>query len=83
MAATNCPPSTGQPQGNNARGIAELSTTDEVKEYRNEGDGETTEHLNSMDLHDIKSELKKDAEEAEVSVYAQGETDTVCMVLSV
>lgn len=37
--------------------------------YSHEGDGENTEHLNSMDLHDIKTELvERDAEKAEVSV---------------
>ena len=40
---------------------------DEVKVYCHEGEGEKTEHLYSMDLTDIKSELVKDAEEAEVS----------------
>ncbi len=59
------PPSTAQPQGGNT-GDVELTTTDEVKEYCHEGDGENDEYLNSMDLHDIKSELEKDAEEAEV-----------------
>ena len=46
----------------------ELATSDEVKEYCHEGEGENTEHLNSMDLHDIKTELEKDAEAEEVSV---------------
>ena len=59
------PPSTAQPQGGNT-GDVELTTTDEVKEYCHEGDGENDEYLNSMDLHDIKSELEKDAEQAEV-----------------
>lgn len=40
-----------------------------MKVYSNEGDGENTEHLNSMDLHDIKTELERDAEKSEVSVY--------------
>ena len=31
-----------------------------------EGDGENTEHLNSMDLHDVKTALKICAENAEV-----------------
>lgn len=39
-----------------------------MKVYSHEGDGENTEHLNSMDLHDIKTELERDAEKAEVSV---------------
>lgn len=57
------PPSTAQQsQG----GDVELTTGDEVKEYCHEGDGEN-EYLNPMDLHDIKSELEKDAEKAEVS----------------
>lgn len=67
MAATaGPPPSAGQPQGG-SNGDVELTTADEVKEYCHEGDGEKNEYLNSMDLHDIKSELEKDAEEAEVS----------------
>ena len=61
------PPPTGQTQGSSA-GDSELATNDEVKEYCHEGEGENTEHLNSMDLHDIKTELEKDAEEAEVSM---------------
>ena len=40
---------------------------DQVKVFSHEGDGENTEHLNSMDLHDIKTELERDAEKAEVS----------------
>ena len=50
-----------------SNGDVELTTADEVKQYCHEGDGEKNEYLNSMDLHDIKSELEKDAEEAEVS----------------
>ena len=42
---------------------------DHVKVFSHEGDGENTEHLNSMDLHDVKTELEKDAEQAEVSVF--------------
>ena len=70
MAATSGPPPpTGQSQAVGGTGAAdELTTTDEVKEYCHEGEGEKTEHLNSMDLTDIKSELEKDAEEAEVSL---------------
>lgn len=45
------------------------SEYDQVKVFSHEGDGENTEHLNSMDLHDVKTELEKDAEKAEVSVY--------------
>ena len=48
---------------------------DQVKVFSHEGDGETHEHLNSMDLNDVKNELEKDAESAEVSdvyVYARG-----------
>ena len=75
MAATSAQPppgSTGQPQPPGAavvssNGDPELATSDEVKEYCHEGEGEKTEHLNSMDLHDIKTELEKDAEESEVS----------------
>lgn len=48
-------------------------TGDEVKEYFHEGEGENTEHLNSMDLHDIKTELEKDAEAEEVSAFAPTE----------
>ena len=45
---------------------------DQVKVFSHEGDDvEGTEHLNSMDLHDVKSELEKDAEKAEVSYFAQ------------
>ena len=41
---------------------------DQVKVFSHEGDDvENTEHLNSMDLHDVKTELEKDAEKAEVS----------------
>jgi len=39
---------------------------DQVKVFSHEGDGENTEHLKSMDLHDIKTELERDAEKAEV-----------------
>lgn len=35
---------------------------DQVKVFSHEGDGENTEHLNSMDLHDVKTELEKEAE---------------------
>ena len=71
MATSNAPPSgSTQPQTVSGAGggsnDAELATTDEVKEYCHEGEGENTEHLNSMDLDDIKTELEKDAEEAEV-----------------
>ena len=38
----------------------------QVKVYNYEGEGEGNEHLDSMDLHDVKSELEKDAEKAEV-----------------
>lgn len=64
--ATGQPPPSGQSQTVGGSGTDELTTADEVKEYRHEGEGEKTEHLNSMDLTDIKSELEKDAEEAEV-----------------
>ena len=43
---------------------------DTVKVFSHEGDGENTEHLNSMDLNDVKTELERDAEEAEVSVFS-------------
>lgn len=36
----------------------------QVKVYCHEGEG--NEQLDSMDLHDVKSELEKDAEKAEV-----------------
>ena len=42
--------------------------TDQVKIYSDEGDGENSEHLKSMDLHDIKTELERDAEKAEVKI---------------
>ena len=38
-----------------------------MKVFSHEGDGENTEHMKSMDLHDIKTELERDAEKAEVS----------------
>ena len=47
----------------------DYSQQDQVKVFSHEGDGENTEHLNSMDLHDIKTELERDAEKAEVCVY--------------
>lgn len=47
---------------------AEFATNDEVKEFCHEGEGENTEHMNSMDLHDIKTELEKEAEVAEVRI---------------
>ena len=34
--------------------------------FQNEGDGENTEHLQSMDVHDVKTALVKDAELDEV-----------------
>lgn len=46
----------------------DYSQQDQVKVFSHEGDGENTEHLNSMDLHDIKTELERDAEKAEVGV---------------
>ena len=45
----------------------DYSQQDQVKVFSHEGDGENTEHLNSMDLHDIKTELERDAETAEVA----------------
>nr|CAC83294.1 T cell transcription factor [Suberites domuncula] len=33
--------------------------------FNHEGDGENTEHLKSMDLHDVKTALEKDAEQDE------------------
>ncbi len=35
--------------------------------FQHEGDGENTEHLQSMDLHDVKTALEKDAELDEVN----------------
>ncbi|XP_064392002.1 transcription factor 7-like 2 isoform X1 [Halichondria panicea] len=35
---------------------------DTVTVFQHEGDGENTEHLQSMDLHDVKTALEKDAE---------------------
>ena len=43
---------------------------DQVKVYSHEGDGENTEHLISMDLHDVKTEMAKDAENAEVCMWS-------------
>ena len=59
VAATQAP-STARPDARD-----ELTTGDEVKEYFHEGEGEN-EHFNSMDLHDIKTELEKDAEADEM-----------------
>ncbi len=43
---------------------------DTVKVFSHEGDGENTEHLNSMDLHDVKAELvERDANKSEVRVW--------------
>lgn len=63
--AANAGPPPSQGQQSQAAGEVELTTGDEVKEYRHDEDGEN-EYLNPMDLHDIKSELEKDAEKAEV-----------------
>ena len=41
---------------------------DTVTHFRHEGDGENTEHLNSMDLSDVKNDLEKEAEKSDVSV---------------
>ena len=38
----------------------------QVKVYCHEGEGEGNEHLDSMDLLDVKSELERDAEKSEV-----------------
>ena len=40
----------------------------QVKVYCHEGEGEGNEHLDSMDLLDVKSELERDAEKSEVSI---------------
>ena len=37
-----------------------------MKVYCHEGEGEGNEHLDSMDLLDVKSELERDAEKSEV-----------------
>ena len=47
----------------------DYSTQDQVKVFSHEGDGENTEHLNSMDLHDIKTELERDAEADKAEVF--------------
>ena len=55
-----------------------------MKVFSHEGDGENTEHLNSMDLHDIKTELERDAEaeKAEVCVHNQLEFVVMsCVIL--
>lgn len=41
-----------------------------MKVFSHEGDGENTEHLNSMDLHDIKTELERDAEADKAEVFS-------------
>lgn len=48
----------------------DFSQQDQVKVFSHEGDGENTEHLNSMDLHDIKTELERDAEAEKAEVCA-------------
>ena len=47
----------------------DYSEQDQVKVFSHEGDGENTEHLNSMDLHDIKTELERDAEAEKAEVF--------------
>lgn len=64
MAAT-----AAQAAPNGQAGAPDELASDEIKEYCHEGEGENTEHLNSMDLHDIKTELEKDAEAEEVSAF--------------
>jgi N-acetylglutamate synthase/N-acetylornithine aminotransferase len=49
----------------------DYSTQDQVKVFSHEGDGENTEHLNSMDLHDIKTELERDAEAEKAEVRSR------------
>lgn len=77
VAAAQAPPTAGP----DARD--DLTTGDEVKEYFHEGEGEN-EHFNSMDLHDIKTELEKDAEAAEMVSHflaasgPDGQTRYVC-----
>ncbi len=51
---------------------------DQVKVFSHEGDGENTEHLKSMDLHDIKTELERDAEKAEVGRFQQQTFYCIC-----
>jgi hypothetical protein len=47
---------------------------DGVKVYCHEGEGEGNEHLDSMDLLDVKSELERDAEKAETPPNASTAT---------
>ena len=50
--------------------------------FNHEGDGENTEHLQSMDLHDVKTALEKDAELDEVmllNVHCWGAEILYCM----
>lgn len=57
--------SAGGPGPSGARAGDDDYPQDQVKVYSHEGDGENTEHLISMDLHDVKTEMAKDAENAE------------------
>ncbi|CAI8014938.1 hypothetical protein GBAR_LOCUS9307 [Geodia barretti] len=47
---------------------------DGVKVYCHEGEGEGNEHLDSMDLLDVKSELERDAEKSETPPNASTAT---------
>ena len=60
--------SLAQPGGGGQQDPESEYGQDQVVVFSHEGDGENTEHLNSMDLHDVKTELEKDAEKAEVCV---------------
>lgn len=55
---------------------------DTVKVFSHEGDGENTEHLNSMDLNDVKTELERDAEEAETPKTAATATTSASATTS-
>ena len=55
-------------------------TGDTVTVFNHEGDGENTEHLQSMDLHDVKTALEKDAELDEVMRPLLGSKVTILCV---
>ncbi len=42
---------------------------DSVTVFQHEGDGENTEHLQSLDVHDVKTALVNEAELDEVQLY--------------
>lgn len=66
--------SLAQPGGGGQQDPESEYGQDQVVVFSHEGDGENTEHLNSMDLHDVKTELEKDAEKAETPKSAASAT---------